>query len=75
MQKWFARKRRPGVLELGYSQMALAIDTVNELQKTITSKYEVALKNKDRVIVAMPSPAGAATKVEEEGTIKFADGK
>jgi len=35
MEKWFARKRKSEVLELADRQMTLAIDTVNDLQKTI----------------------------------------
>ena len=35
MERWFARKRKSEVLELADRQMTLAIDTVNDLQKTI----------------------------------------
>jgi predicted phosphate transport protein (TIGR00153 family) len=40
MEKWFARKRKSEVLELADRQMTLAIDTVNDLQKTIQSGLE-----------------------------------
>jgi len=35
MERWFARRRKSRVLELADKQMTRAIDTVNDLQKTI----------------------------------------
>jgi len=40
MEKWFAQRRKSRVLELADREMTLAIDTVNELQKSIEAALE-----------------------------------
>jgi hypothetical protein len=40
MEKWFARKRKSEVLELADRRMTLAIETVNDPQKTIQAGLE-----------------------------------
>jgi len=59
MERWFEKRRVNKVLEIAYRQMAVALDTVNDLEKALEAAVEEDKKSAERII-------GRLFKAEEE---------
>ena len=53
MERWFEKRRVNKVLEIAYRQMAVALDTVNDLEKTIEAVAEGEKKSAEVIIARL----------------------
>lgn len=53
MERWFEKRRVNKVLEIAYRQMAVALDTVNDLEKALESAMEGNKKSAETIIARL----------------------
>ena len=53
MERWFEKRRVNKVLEIAYRQMAVALDTVNDLEKALEAAVEGDRKSAETIIARL----------------------